>query len=191
MIRLLFICIAFCWLPLTAQSTFTSCPSNLEPLVEKLEQTPEAKKLMDLATSEGPIRLIEKPMGASGMNAMWNINERTVILNSSKYRAPGEKMRSILFELQNARTTRHFIELDMLVRKRQLSKNEYIKRVEKLEHNNALLIMDLIDRAITAGYFPPSAKWNIVRNFEEHLSWQKIQGHSALIARNYDIIRSR
>ena len=159
--------------------------SDLKEVLNVVYSCPESKKLLEEVEKEGQISIYSAPFN-SNSNAKWLPDERSIILNAAKRRSFGEKVRSIVFELHNASTTKHFDELDWRAAKRQISKQDYVVTVERMEHKNALQTKQIIQKAIQAGLFPRDSFWNIPDDFNTHYQVQYSSGHSQAIGALYD-----
>ncbi|MCB1181293.1 MAG: hypothetical protein KDK55_04650 [Chlamydiia bacterium] len=166
--------------------SFSQVPQALEKPVQILLSCPPAKELLSHLQLQGNIELVYFPFGENGSNAMWRGDSRKIIINSSKSNSIPIFLRSILFEMHNASSHDQFIQLDSMARHNQIDKENYVQRVEQIEHQNALKTMTLINWAIQNHYFPRTTRWNIVRNFEDHYRVQQLTGHAQFIAKVYD-----
>jgi hypothetical protein len=166
---------------------YPRCSPQLEPALQAIYRFPEGKKLIEEVEADGPISIHWARFPANS-HAMWVSDDRAIVINANINRPFGEVIRSIFFELHNAKVDKEFERIDRLAVNHRISKNEYVEAVERVEHQNALSVGTLIERAIRQGYFPPSSKWDIPPDFETHYMLQKRAGHSGRIAALYDSI---
>ena len=153
-----------------------------------LHHLEESKQLIEQVEQEGAIAIKVAKLGANASNALWMPSERTIYLNVSHRRSYGNMMRSILFELHNALSERQFDYYDQMARERQISKEKYIEAIEYIEYSNVLKTVQVLNKGIRRGVFPPDAHWEIARSFDEHYQFQLEFGHTALIGHTYDSI---
>ncbi len=164
---------------------YPRCSTDLASALHAVYHFPEGRELLAQTEAEGPIQIYRAPFN-SNSHAMWIGINRAIVINANSFRSFGEIVRSILFELHNAKTNSEFAYLDRLAHNRRISKSDYVKAVERLEHKNAYNTSRLIDRAISFGYFPSDAFWPIPSDFQAHYQVQKQAGHSRKIADTYD-----
>ncbi|MCH9626512.1 MAG: hypothetical protein S4CHLAM2_01340 [Chlamydiales bacterium] len=168
-------------------SAYPRCSSDLAPAVQAIYRFPEGRQLLEQVEKEGPLRVyMDRFNSQSG--AMWVGCDRSIVINANHKRSYGEKLRSILFELHNAKTDKTFEYYDQRAERGEISRAEYIETIEWLEYQNARNTADLICKAIQQGYFPRESYWPIASDFHAHLEMQKYSGHSAQIAAIYDAI---
>lgn len=166
---------------------YPQCSPDLQPALQAIYQFPEGKKLVDDVEALGPIKITRSPF-KSNSNAMWDSHNRMVVINANSSLSYGEIVRSIFFELHNAKTDSQFDQLDWLAIHHRISKSQYVESVERIEHHNAYSAAQLINKAIYHGYFPSTSKWPITPDFNVHFSIQKQTGHSGAIAAMYDAL---
>ncbi len=170
---------------------YPHCSPQLEPALQAIYRFPEGKKLIDEVEADGPFS-IHWARFKSNSHAMWVTDDRAIVINAHSRRPYGEVLRSIFFELHNAKMNKEFERLDWLAENHRISKNDYVESTERIEHQNACQVAALINKAIQQGYFPPDSRWHIPPDFETHYMIQKEAGHSAKIAALYDsLTRSR
>lgn len=175
----------------TPKGNFAHVPASLNQPVQILLRCPPVRELLAKIEKEGPIGLSFSPLGENAANAMWRDDIRQIIINSSKRRGIPQFIRSILFEMHNAASRSHLYQVDLKARKAEITKEDYVRAIEKLEHQNALQTKELINWGIKEGYFPPESAWNILTDFEDHYKVQQLSGHSQFIATVYDSLNSR
>lgn len=173
------------FLILNSLSAYPSCAPELKSSLKAVYSFPPGRQLIDEVEKEGPIWIYCASFSGNS-RAMWVPGKRAIIVNTRFSPSFSDGIRSILFELYNAKQNRAFLYLDNLAKSHQIAKEQYVASVERLEHQNALVISDLIQRGIQKGYFPPQSKWLIARDFRQHFAIQKKTGHSDAIAGFYD-----
>lgn len=174
-------------LPLIS-APFREIDPFLYQAVQSIYKVPEARTLAYSLEFDGPITVRMGDFGRATSDAMWRSAERCILLNNAKRWTEGRKIASILFEMHNASINRELCYIDSLARSGNLSKEEYILTVERVEYNNVIKTRALIDKGISMGVFPKDAYFPVLKNFEDHLKLQQEAGHSAFIARNYERI---
>ncbi len=170
---------------LSSLYAYPRCAPELKSALDTIYHFPEGKKLISDVEAEGPIS-IHWARFHSKSPAMWVGDDRAIVINANVPRPHGEVIRSIFFELHNAIAEKRFERLDWLAENRQISKNDYVESVERIEHENACAVAALVEKAISQGYFPPNARWHIAHDFETHYMIQRENGHSGNIASLYD-----
>lgn len=163
-----------------------SYPSEIEPIIEKIEKLPEIRALIYHVQSNGPIHIEVRDLPEFAFEAMWDGKTRTIVINKRFAKNEGHLICSIIFELHNAETERTLQSLITEAMTCQISKETYVWNVEKIEHQNALATCQLIEQGIEQGLFPLSTRWNIEKDFEAHLLIQQQSGHSDWNANYYD-----
>lgn len=164
---------------------YPQCSPELQGALQTIYQFPEGKKLLEEVEAEGPISIHwARFKGTSG--AMWVTDDRAIVINANARRSYGEIIRSIFFELHNAKTDKEFSRLDWLAENHRISKSDFVESIERIEHQNACRVSSLINKAIQQGYFPASSKWNVPPDFETHYTLQKDAGHSGKIGSLYE-----
>ncbi len=166
---------------------YPRCSSDLAPAVQAIYRFPEGRQLLETVEKEGPLHIYTDRFN-SHSNAMWVGCDRSIVINANNRRPYGENLRSILFELHNAKTDKTFEYYDGLAERGEISRTEYVNTIEWLEYKNARDTAHLIHKAIQQGFFPKECYWPIASDFHTHLEMQKYSGHSAQIAAIYDAI---
>lgn len=165
---------------------YPTCSPELNHPLHLLYHLDESRQIISKVEAEAPIRVYLTNLGKKGSNAMWDPNRRSILLNSAKKRTAGINVRSILFELHNALSNKKFNYYNRLARAGKISKAAYVETIERIEYQNALQTVALLNKGIQLNIFPKDAVWNIAPNFEEHFQIQKKAGHSQFITYNYD-----
>lgn len=168
-----------------------SCSPQLRSCLNKIEQIPEARQLIEKIQQDGPfcIKVSEHSLGQQ-FGAFWDIDNRAINVNVAGHRTEGEMIGSILFELQNALMSRKLDDLDRQAMMGQVNRDKYVESVEYIEYVNSKNAARIADTGIQMGVLPRSAMLNTYPSFEEHFKWQKYGGHSAWIAGTYDQLTS-
>ncbi|MDR3624226.1 MAG: hypothetical protein P4L16_03680 [Chlamydiales bacterium] len=171
------------------ERAFKQVPLVLQKAVNTLSHFPDSHQFIQHCEKRGGITLAWAPLGKDMCDACWIGEKRAIILNSSKQWTLGKQISSIIFELHNAASDEHFIQLNKLAYEGKITKDEYVESVEKQEYLNSLETQQLITKGIKLGYFPKDTFLPIYKSFEEHFKWQIALGHSDLIAQQYEEMR--
>lgn len=161
---------------------------ELKGPIEKISKVPEIVKKINKITKDGKITVKLEYINNFDFEALWNSSNRVIIVNGNNNKKEGELITSILFELHNANADKNLAHYFSLAEKGLIDKESYVRAIEKIEHDNALETVDLLELGIKRGVFPSEAKWNIYRNFEDHYKLQQVHGHSQWIADKFDQI---
>ncbi len=96
----------------------------------------------------------------------------------------------LIFERLNLRCQKEFDELVTLAKDKSISKESYVRGVEKIEHQNALKAQAMLINGLKAGLFqaPVENPYKIFDDFSTHYKFQQLMGHSQRIAERYDIL---
>lgn len=165
---------------------FSSYHPNLKQAIKAVESLPEAAALIDEVQLSGKIGVDTQNIESFDFEAMWNAGTRKIIVNAQKNKTLGKTICSILFELHNAKTNDQLLSLFAMAQQGTISKSDYVEKVERMEHQNAVNTNRLIEKGIEMGLFPTEARWPIFEDFEDHYMIQQIYGHSQWIANNFD-----
>lgn len=169
------------------QNDFIDCAPQLQHCLKAIQKVPEAKNLLAGILQEGPIRIAASREHLSEQfGAFWDVDRRIICVNLSANRTEGELIGSILFEMHNASVNSKLNQLDNLASSGKIDRESYVQAVERLEYYNSVNASAIAEKGIRMGVFPPDARLQIYSSFEEHYRFQKIGGHSAWIAKNYD-----
>lgn len=171
----------------TARSQQIEEPS-VKQAVLAIRSIPDGARLLKEVEQEGRITIELREIESFDFGAMWDANSRHVIVNAKRCRNQGTLISSLLFELHNAKTSQ-FLEAEAnKVINGRLTKEQYVKNVERMEHDNAMATIKILEEGMANGAFPKTAKWTIIRDFEDHYKLQQVTGHSLWIANNYDLM---
>jgi len=162
---------------------------DLQQAIEAIKSHPESAHLLATVEEEGPIFFELIDIEGFDFGAMWDASERRIAVNARRCKNQGELISSLIFELHNAKTNRHLMHLSTEAAQGNLGKNEYVYGVEKMEHGNALETGQLLENGVKEKRFPPTARWSVLKDFDEHYAFQQATGHSQWIAANYDMMR--
>lgn len=190
--NLIFICFAtftLCHIGIFAapQTKSLNCDYSLQPLMKKILQIQDASELIDTIQQEGPIQITAKRHPLSDQfGAFWDLERRTICVNPKS--SEGEKIGSILFELQNAAVNSKLEQLDQMASTGKIDRESYIRGVEYLEYLNSKRAAKIATEGINKGLFPANARLDTYANFEEHYRYQRIGGHSEMISKNFDLL---
>jgi len=152
-------------------------------LIEVISRCKEVSCLIEHATREGDITLRINRDNNMPFEAMWQCVPREITL--SQKGTYGRKIRHLIFELHNAITTREDFDFGELARSGKISCDDYVLKVEEIEHRNVVKAAKIIARGIQSGHFPEESRWNIVHNFPVHYQIQQLSGHSYAIVEEY------
>ncbi|MEC7840434.1 MAG: hypothetical protein VX777_10385 [Chlamydiota bacterium] len=180
--------------PTPSLRKFNSYPKSLAKAVAAIEKMPEIMDLLEKVQRDGPITIKYENMGSFNFEALWSTSTRTIIVNASPGldRSLGNIITSIVFELHNANTNHLLVKYFEQAQKGVINKDNYVRSIEKMEHENALNTSLLMDLGIERGVFPKEAEWNMYEDFEDHFKLQQIYQHSQWLADKYDELnRSR
>lgn len=170
---------------------FNSYPLQLKPVVKTMERLPEVQALLELVQQSGMVK-IEVISGQHGdFDAFWSGPQRTILINPQRNSSDGTLICSILFELHNALANPKLKHLTHLATMGAISKQDYVEKVERIEHQNALHTCQIIEKGIKQGIFPTSTRWTIYEDFSAHFKIQQTYGHSAWLAERYDELRKK
>lgn len=153
---------------------------------ETIQKLPEIKQLIAAIEKEGTVHVDVRDLPHEEFDAYWEGTERLIRINESRNEEFGTFLCSLLFELHNAHTNREIVRLGTLAYQGQLTKDQYVESVERLEYQNALQTSALLEKGISLKIFPESARWHLYNNFDDHYKAQQILGHSGWIANQYD-----
>ena len=166
------------------------CDQELQQSLTQIQKLSSARDLISNVQKEGPIRVLVNRTISGQFGAFWDPDQRIIYVTLSRDRVDGSIIGSILFELHNASTSAKLDYYDSLARAGKISKERYVESVERLEYQNSLSTAKLAEQGIQLGLFPHGARLPTYANFEEHYRIQKMGGHSAWIANNYDQLTS-
>ena len=158
----------------------------LQRVIALIARYGEGRKLLESACRRGSITVSWGSLGRQGAEALWDDNSRSVIVNCDRASLEGQRLCWVVFELHNALTSEEFDAICMRARQGQVSKEEYVRQVEKHEHRNALQARALIEGGVRRGLYPQEALWPVIKSFEDHYRMQQLMGHSFWIADQYD-----
>lgn len=164
-----------------------SCTPGVKEAFEAILAMPEGYALAESVQAEGDFS-VQLSRGSIGFEACWNPRSRAIVLNGSHQRSRGSLIRSILFELHNARSNEELLELQRQAAQGELSKESFVEAVETIEYGNVLETSRMLEEGIAMNIFPRDADYPIEMGFREHYMLQQLTGHSQQIARSYDAL---
>lgn len=184
---LLIICSIFTFSQATAALNIP-CSPELKPYIDKIQELPEAREVLDQIWKEGSIKIYNPSNNniAAQFGACWDMERRIIFVNAN--RPKGQVFKSILFELQNALVNKKLAYYDQLAQNHQIGREEYIRSIEHLEFINSKNGARIAEAGISKGLFPEECRFHTYKDFEEHYRWQQYGGHSAVIGQNYDFL---
>lgn len=159
---------------------------QLAPVICSMMKHPEVRQLVKRALADGSIKVEVANRHNTGFGALWDCTDRLISVNGQQTHSKGALICSIIFELHNAATNTQLKALAKLAIRGQISKDQYVEGVERIEHYNALSTVSILNKGIQMGIFPQNCRWDIRPNFDEHYQIQQLTNHSQWIARNYD-----
>lgn len=167
------------------------CAPQLQKAYSKLIMLPEVRRLISAIEQDGPITITSINTHLSKQfGALWDPINRRICVNMSSNRSEGSIIGSILFELHNASVNSKLNRLDYLAAIGKIDRENYVRGIEYLEYINSLNASQISEKGIREGLFPPSSFLPTYGTFEEHYRIQKLGGHSAVIARNFDELQT-
>lgn len=172
--------------PANYEKAITYYSPDVEVAVKAIKKLPEAHAILEKIQKDGPINIYFKPLPSVDFGAMWDADARSITVNSKSPRQLGNIICSILFEMHNAVSNSQFIKLTEMAAKGEITKDQYVEYVERMEHTNCLDTVSLLEKGIKAGIFPEDSRWNIYTNFEDHYKVQQLTEHSVWLGKNYD-----
>lgn len=155
------------------------CDNELKSTLDSVQDLESGKELLANVTRDGPITI--KTEKDFPFEAYWDPSNRTIAISTTQNRAY-----SLIFELQNAASQKEFDQLDSLAIKGNISRSDYILKVETIEYQNTRKTSAIMDEGIHLGLFSPQNKTFYHPNFEEHFQDQVKKGHSGYIGQSYD-----
>ncbi len=163
-----------------------TCAREYTEALSRLRQIDEIQTLIDKVLSEGSIHIISNSSEAEEFQGMWNGAERNIAINPVYCRTLGEQINTILMELNNASTNRELMKLCDMAAYGQLSKDQYVEQIERMEHKNGLNTCRLLEKGHRKGIFPHDYCWKVYENFDDYYMLQQVLDHSLWIANNYN-----
>lgn len=168
------------------------CDPQLKSHYNKIKQIPEARELIETVLKEGPLKiLVDKTTRSQQFGALWNPIDRIILIDHTSLNSEGRVISSILFELHNASVTSHYDQLDALVSEGKIEKENYVQSVEYTEYLNSKNAAKIANKGIQLKIFPKTAFMPTYKDFDEHYHYQKVGGHAAWIARNYEYLKAK
>lgn len=165
----------------TQQKNSIFCEREFQPILAKVQELPDAAKLVDHVLKEGSFHIEKNRHLSKQFEGYWSWTERTVYLTKTKMTGEADLISTLLFELHNAKTNGELDHLGLLASKRMLSKKGFVRAMEHIEYRNAKSTSSMLDAGIDLGLFPVSCYWPIEADFESHLAIQENSGHSKWI----------
>jgi hypothetical protein len=163
--------------------------SKLVQYVNTIQTLQEGNKLISNILVEGPLSIkVAQNDVARTFKACWDQDNRIIYICLATNPPRGEIIASILFELHNASVTSKMDNLDQMAQFGKITKQDYVRSFEYLEYLNSINTANLAKIGIEKGIFPKNALLSTYKDFDEHFYYQRISGHSDVIARNYEIL---
>lgn len=188
--KILFLSISFIFIIFSNISyAAVYCSPELQGYVDRLQQIPEGRALIQEIEKEGPVSVVIKNTQLSNtFGAYWDCVERTVCIAVRPNTTPASIFQSIIFELHNASVNKKFAYYNQLAAEGKITKDDYIRSMEYLEYLNSINGAKLSQKGIDMGLLPKEAHLFTYKNFDDHYAMQRKSGHSDCFARNYDDI---
>lgn len=163
------------------------CSAELQPVFNKIWQLPEAREVIAEIQKEGQFRIVANHHPLSQQfGAYWDYEHRAICVNVAHHQDQGEIIGSIIFEMQNALTTKKYDQLDNMAQRNQIDRESYIRSVEYQEFINSHNAASLARKGIAKRLFPSNSELPTFKTFDEHYRMQQYGGHSEWIGRAYD-----
>lgn len=164
---------------------------SLQKAVSNILSFPEGAAFIRNVEKQGQIRVVHVPFGKEKVGAMWEADTRTIYVSKELRTKTADQISSIIFELHNASSSD---ELELYYRQAetgQISKEEFVESIERMEHRNALAAQNLINRGISMRYFPEACRMFYFEDFNDYYALQQLFDHSQWIGRKFDAISPR
>lgn len=160
---------------------------KLEPTIHLLQQVVASRNVVEKALCEGSIFV---DISSEGMpfGAMWECSGRQIIIDRSFSTDPSTILRYLLFELHNAISESKYQELYEMAANAEIDCETYVETIEKIEHENMIDTVSILEKGISMGVFPESVQWEMIHDFAIHYKIQQLTGHSLQIAKEYQDI---
>lgn len=167
-------------------ATFKYVPPQLNSVVGKLLELPEARDLLAQVSRQGGVSIILQNDTDGQFDALWDGDARVIKLNPHRHHNLGTWICSILFELHNASTNDYMLNLYRQAETNQMTKEIWVEHMERMEHANALNTCRLLEKGMAQNIYPPESRWTIFQSFDDYYKLQQISGHSQWLAKYYD-----
>lgn len=161
-------------------------PTALKDPVSALLNFPESERFINSVEKQGPIKIVYAPFPEKNLTALWEADTRTIYINKALPYSKGRILSSILFEMHNAASTQELERLYNLAFAGQITKEEFVRQIEMMEHRNGIMAKNLLLRGIYQGYFPENCQLHYFDSFEDYYAIQQVFGHSQWIADRFD-----
>ena len=170
--------------PLTAATNEYS----LGEAIQFIKAAPESAALYNHVERQGAVQFLYHEMEDCPFNALWDSEERLIIVNASKVKTIGKLVSSILFELHNAKSDHTLKQLAQQAENGAIDKETYVHSIEEIEYKNIVNAARIIRIAIGHGLFPSDSWIHTFYTFDNHYKLQQIFGHSQWLADQYDLL---
>jgi hypothetical protein len=173
------------------QDNTIQCSPQLQSSLRKIQSLDEGKQLLSEILKSGPLRISTANVSVSQQfGACWDSDRRIIYVSLSAHNSREDLIGSLIFELYNALNSATEKRLSTLASKGKIDKKAYVRGIEYMEYQNSLQAAKLAELGIQKGLFPKSALMPIYNSFDVHFYYQQVSGHSAVIAKNYDYLRT-
>lgn len=154
----------------------TEFPEALRADLMKLSRFPRTKDIIEDIYSEGSFRIV---FDDSVKSASWTTHERCIRINPNQ--SKGKILQSLLFEMANALQDQGFIHLGNLARSNSISKENYVRAVERYEFDSGRLEAILVEEMQKYGAFSDytlSCRNSFTADFPTYYFAQQLWDHS-------------
>lgn len=172
--------------------SFGFYPKVLEEAVKSVENIPSVKELLCKVVASGGIGIEtaeEEILG--GDKYAWHNTKRVILINHQDIIEDkltlAEKINGIVFELCNADRAQVFNLLAEQARKKTLTIDSYVERVEKMEFLTSCQRWKIIKEGVEQGLIADDPSFNSPdsQDFNLYYAEQQLGGHSQRIAERY------
>ncbi|MBA2728249.1 MAG: hypothetical protein H0U49_08785 [Parachlamydiaceae bacterium] len=171
----------------TEQYVSVQYSPELKNSLRAIRNLKEGNKLICDILKQGALRLsVAKNECSVKFGACWDPDRRIIFINLSSHNSEEEIIASLIFELHNALKTPQFNQLFSLATNQKIDKEKYVKSIEFIEYQNSIDTAALIKLGVEKKVFGKNTYVSTYNTFDEHYWYQKMSGHSAVHANNYD-----
>ncbi len=163
-----------------------TAPKELQKPMQIILAHRESADFIHSLEQEGGIRVLYSSFPKQKITALWEANSRTIYINKDRPYSESDIIRSIIFELHNAASSKQLEAIYDKAYRGQISKENFVRSIEFMEHKNALMAQQLIENGIRAGKFSKGCTLHCFANFDDYYALQQLFEHSHWIAARYD-----
>lgn len=167
------------------------CSPELKPHLSRILEINEARECFKEAQKEGAVSVVlsDHPL-CRQFGALWDVEERCILINLEAHKTFGSVIGSILFEMQNAVADSKFAKVERMAREGRLSKEAFVQGMERIEYENSLNAANIARIGIKRGLFPKDAELFTYSSFEEYYHYQGVGHHKDVYEEGFDRITS-